>query len=379
MYSNSSRWMSRRERRLGDERAPGHIAGIERHDLRQALLADGGADAVGGDQQIALGAAAVAEVRDHRLARLSEVRDAPPAMILRARERVAQHAIDPLPGREHLRTFEVADQTACRVENLPRRDRDAEIGRIDAEPADAFDQVRLRDDAGAAAGQFALDPLEDIDDPSRPAAARAPPGARSSSRQPPKRAVSSLRSRPQSRGFQVGQKLLYIEPNLEECHGPDDAGQESRAVREKGLAGGHRRRVRARKARTPIRASATRWCRRPIACGSGPSVWQPGERVGFHRHVLDYFWTSVTGGRGRQHVHDGTTVEYTYAPGETRHETYGAGRIQGPRPGKHRRQGHGLHDHRVPAKRQQADGAARQGAPAGRSLRLSHLPSPVPE
>ena len=40
-------------------------------------------------------------------------------------------------------------------------------------------------------------------------------------------------------------------------------------------------------------------------------VWiirlKPGERIGFHRHVLDYFWTSVTGGRappapdGRQH------------------------------------------------------------------------------
>jgi hypothetical protein len=48
----------------------------------------------------------------------------------------------------------------------------------------------------------------------------------------------------------------------------------------------------------------------------------PGQRFGFHRHVLDYFWTSVSGGRGRQHVHDGTTVEYTYQPGETRHETY---------------------------------------------------------
>ena len=51
----------------------------------------------------------------------------------------------------------------------------------------------------------------------------------------------------------------------------------------------------------------------------------PGGRVGFHRHVLDYFWTSVSGGRGRQHLHDGSTVEYTYQPGETRHETYGAG------------------------------------------------------
>jgi beta-alanine degradation protein BauB len=61
-------------------------------------------------------------------------------------------------------------------------------------------------------------------------------------------------------------------------------------------------------------------------------VWMirltPGERIGFHRHVLDYFWTSVSGGRGRQHIHDGTTVEYSYQPGETRHETYGAGEFK---------------------------------------------------
>ena len=61
-------------------------------------------------------------------------------------------------------------------------------------------------------------------------------------------------------------------------------------------------------------------------------VWtirlKPGERVGFHRHVLDYFWTAVTPGRGRQHIHDGTTVEYTYRAGETRHETYGPGEFK---------------------------------------------------
>ena len=58
-------------------------------------------------------------------------------------------------------------------------------------------------------------------------------------------------------------------------------------------------------------------------------VWtirlKPGERIGFHRHVLNYFWTAVNGGRGRQHLMDGTTVEHSYFPGETRHETYGAG------------------------------------------------------
>jgi quercetin dioxygenase-like cupin family protein len=55
---------------------------------------------------------------------------------------------------------------------------------------------------------------------------------------------------------------------------------------------------------------------------------KPGERVGFHRHVLNYFWTSVTGGRGRQHLMDGSTVEYDYRPGETRHETYGPGEFK---------------------------------------------------
>jgi beta-alanine degradation protein BauB len=65
-----------------------------------------------------------------------------------------------------------------------------------------------------------------------------------------------------------------------------------------------------------------------VSEGDRVRVWtirlQPGERFGFHRHVLDYFWTSVSGGRGRQHLMDGSTVEYTYQPGETRHETYGA-------------------------------------------------------
>lgn len=58
-------------------------------------------------------------------------------------------------------------------------------------------------------------------------------------------------------------------------------------------------------------------------------VWRielkPGERVGFHRHVLDYFWSAATAGRGRQHFNDGETREYSYAAGETRHETYAAG------------------------------------------------------
>jgi beta-alanine degradation protein BauB len=58
-------------------------------------------------------------------------------------------------------------------------------------------------------------------------------------------------------------------------------------------------------------------------------VWEirlaPGERIGFHRHVLDYFWTAVTPGRARSHTEDGSVVEATYAAGDTRHFVYGRG------------------------------------------------------
>ena len=58
-------------------------------------------------------------------------------------------------------------------------------------------------------------------------------------------------------------------------------------------------------------------------------VWEirlaPGQRIEFHRHVLDYFWTAVTPGRAQSHAEDGTIVEAVYSAGETRHFTYGKG------------------------------------------------------
>jgi hypothetical protein len=61
-------------------------------------------------------------------------------------------------------------------------------------------------------------------------------------------------------------------------------------------------------------------------------VWsirlKPGERFGFHRHVLDYFWSALNAGRARAHLDDGSTVEHTYTAGETRHETHSAGHFK---------------------------------------------------
>jgi quercetin dioxygenase-like cupin family protein len=61
-------------------------------------------------------------------------------------------------------------------------------------------------------------------------------------------------------------------------------------------------------------------------------VWEirlnPGERISFHRHVLDYFWTAVTAGSARSHYGDGSTVETSYDAGETRHESYARGEFK---------------------------------------------------
>ena len=58
-------------------------------------------------------------------------------------------------------------------------------------------------------------------------------------------------------------------------------------------------------------------------------VWHlslaPGERIGFHTHVLDYFWTAMTSGKARSHYGDGEIREVSYAAGDTKHHIYAPG------------------------------------------------------
>jgi hypothetical protein len=52
----------------------------------------------------------------------------------------------------------------------------------------------------------------------------------------------------------------------------------------------------------------------------------PGERLGAHRHVLDYFWTALKDGVSIQHTDDGTTRRVRYRTGDTRHLKFGPGK-----------------------------------------------------
>jgi len=51
----------------------------------------------------------------------------------------------------------------------------------------------------------------------------------------------------------------------------------------------------------------------------------PDERIAFHRHVLDYVWTCVSGGTAISHTGDGETLEVSYEVGETRRLSFGPG------------------------------------------------------
>ncbi|WP_341487535.1 hypothetical protein [Pararhizobium sp. A13] len=58
-------------------------------------------------------------------------------------------------------------------------------------------------------------------------------------------------------------------------------------------------------------------------------IWKillkPGERIGYHRHQLNYFWVAVSSGKSRSRLSTGETVETEYTPGDCRYFSFGAG------------------------------------------------------
>lgn len=58
-------------------------------------------------------------------------------------------------------------------------------------------------------------------------------------------------------------------------------------------------------------------------------VWliemQPGDRLPFHTHVLDYFWVATSPGKARSRYDDGTVAEVSYDIGTTKHFSFARG------------------------------------------------------
>ena len=69
----------------------------------------------------------------------------------------------------------------------------------------------------------------------------------------------------------------------------------------------------------------TRLLSEDARCRVWTIVLPPGARIGFHTHVLDYFWTAVTSGRARSHYGDGRIAEVDYEAGDIQHLSFAAG------------------------------------------------------
>ena len=355
MYSNSSRWMSGGNGRFGDQRAPGrhsrHRAASRsgRHCWRTVERMPSAAD-----QQVALAAAAVGEMRHHRRAGLCSKRcerrardgNAPAGTRRAAGGRRRSQAVS-ICGHSTL-----ADEAAVDVEDLaasciatPRSRRlDAER-RGCARSAPAARRCRRR----GRTARFR-----------RARRCRRPSRARRSQRREQAAHRAADHEGPpfpccahstRSRGFQPARSLLYIATKpWRNAMALTHAGQEGRAVRDSSAwPAADQGRIRAREPATPIGCVGTAL----LSETDRVRVWiirlQPGERVGFHRHVLDYFWTSVNGGRGRQHLHGRHHGRVHLRARRDAPRDLRAGRVQGPRPRKSRRQGDDLQDHRIPA------------------------------
>ena len=151
----------RRKVLLRHQPAPRRVAGIERRELGQILLAHRRADAVGADQNIAFGCRSVGEMRGHACALLDALQLLA-AMIGRVRQRGFQQMKDAVPRRHGLRDIEPVRHASVARIHHPRRDLDAEIGAgIEPERAQRRLQFGLRHDAGAAPGERLGDALVD--------------------------------------------------------------------------------------------------------------------------------------------------------------------------------------------------------------------------
>ena len=135
--------------------------------MRCALLSHRRADAVGTDEQVRFDRFTIGKTRRHRTRILREVQEPASAVIVLGWKRIAQQAINALPSGRHLRAIVGNADLPVMVQNLSRGDNDTE--RLGGEPQalQAVDQLVLRNDPGAAAGQLALHPLVDVDVPPR--------------------------------------------------------------------------------------------------------------------------------------------------------------------------------------------------------------------
>ena len=150
----------RREPVLVHDTAPRHVARVLRRHVRPELGSNGGAHAVGADQEVGLDAGAVLEVREHAFAVRLEAREVGAGNVALVREVAAQQAVEMPPRRLDLRQAIAREDAAVGAEGDALLEPHA-IGLVDGEPQALERDVKLRvgRDADAPLGELGADAL----------------------------------------------------------------------------------------------------------------------------------------------------------------------------------------------------------------------------
>src|SRR6185436_13891808 len=143
----------RRKIRLVRQASPGDVAGVVRLHLRQQLRAHGGAQPVGGDEQVGIDALAAGETGRDLFFILFDLLQGHAVTVILLREYFLQFVIEALPRGHELRERALGDDAARLVERDARRKVDAErlLGHVRTRGAKAVGKSGENGDAGTAA------------------------------------------------------------------------------------------------------------------------------------------------------------------------------------------------------------------------------------
>ena len=142
--------------------APDVVAGVDGLHVRCDLLAHTGPDAVAADQQVGALGLAFGEAHAHLAAVLIDALEGATEVIALGRDRLAQQALEPVPGRQDLLERALADDAPLGVDGDAPVDGDAEVARARSAQLERLQQFRVAGDAGAAADELHRRALVDI-------------------------------------------------------------------------------------------------------------------------------------------------------------------------------------------------------------------------
>ena len=150
-----------------DEPTPRDVADVTRFGIGQVLSSHRREQAICAHEQVGSNAGAVVEMGGHPGLVLLGSDEGLSVVVVIIRERITQQRVEPAPAGQHLLKPQLAGDVAGLVEHAPARHRNAQRFRTHTNTGVCghVEQLAVRNDAGASAGQLAAHTLEHVNVP----------------------------------------------------------------------------------------------------------------------------------------------------------------------------------------------------------------------